>query len=226
MRTSWVSSNNKEQNQLKFYGIIPLDVLTEPKGSDIPIIKEIFDEKYKQYYIKELGFDNCYLGCPLTINRLREKEIESFSINHKVKHQMIGCREYLFPVIDKDLIIGDFEASITESGQVEAFVMGKRFPIIYDVLQQNDLTLKDCYLVIPVYGPEFLFSEKGDQEICTNVHPNFNKTLIMKDTNAVIFKERIMLIKEILNSQTYYHNSGVPNAPSFSPAEFYNIWYE
>jgi uncharacterized lipoprotein NlpE involved in copper resistance len=55
----------QEQNELKSYGIIPLDRLTESKSSDIPIIKEAFDKQYKQYYLRELESDNCYLGCPL-----------------------------------------------------------------------------------------------------------------------------------------------------------------
>ncbi len=213
----------QEQNELKSYGIIPLGRLTESKSSDIPIIKEAFDKQYKQYYLRELESDNCYLGCPLEIYELGEKEIKNFSSKQTIQDQMVTSREYLFPVIDKDVIIADFQASVNKKGQVDVALGGNRFPLIYEALKQNHLSLDQCYLVAPVYGPVFLFTKDESQELCTNVHPDFAQALIMNNTNAVKFKEKIMLIQEMLNSETNdYRNDG----PLFSPAAFFDIWYE
>jgi hypothetical protein len=215
----------QEQNELKSYGIIPLDRLTESKSSDIPIIKEAFDKQYKQYYLRELESDNCYLGCPLEIYELGEKEIKNFSSKQTIQDQMVTSREYLFPVIDKDVIIADFQTSVNKKGQVDVALGGNRFPLVYEALKQNHLSLDQCYLVTPIHGPLFLFSKQEDQEICTNVHPNFAKTLIMNESNTRIFKDKITLLKEMLKSNDHYNDSD-PNVPLLSPAEFYDIWYE
>jgi hypothetical protein len=217
----------QEQNELKSYGIIPLDRLTESKSSDILLIKEAFDKQYKQYYLREFESDNCYLGCPMEIYGLGEKEINNFSIKQTIQDQIVTSKEYLFPVIDENMIIADFQASVNKKGQVDVALGGNRFPLIFEALKQNKLSLDQCYIVTPIYGPVFLFSKQEDQEICTNVHPNFAKTLIMNESNTRIFKEKIMLLKEMLSSNANYHNSdGAANVPLFSPAAFFDIWYE
>ena len=218
-------SANIGQKELKSYGIISLDRLTESKSPDIPIIKEAFDKQYQQFYLREFESDNCYLGCPLEIYELGEKEINNFSIKQYIQDQMATSREYLFPVIDENMIIADFQASVNKKGQVDVALGGECFPLIYEALKQNHLSLDLCYLVAPIHGPVFLFSKQEDQEICVNVHPNFAKTLIMNESNTRIFKEKIMLLKEILKANDHYNDSD-PNAPLYSPAELYDIWYE
>jgi hypothetical protein len=191
------------------------------------MIKEAFDKQYKQFYLREFESDNCYLGCPLEIYDLGEKEINNFSIEQTIQDQAISSGEYLFPVIDKNMIIADFQASVNKKGQVDVALGGNRFPLIFEALKQNKLSLDQCYIVTPIYGPVFLFSKQEDQEICTNVHPNFAKTLIMNESNTRIFKEKITLSKEMLSSKANHHNSdGAPNVPLLSPAELYDIWYQ
>jgi hypothetical protein len=121
-------SGSLGQNELKSYGIISLDRLTESKSSDIPMIKEAFDKQYKQFYLREFESDNCYLGCPLEIYDLGEKEINNFSIEQTIQDQAISSGEYLFPVIDKNMIIADFQASVNKKGQVDVALGGNRFP--------------------------------------------------------------------------------------------------
>jgi hypothetical protein len=169
----------QEGNELKSYGITPLDRLTESKSSDIPIIKEAFNKQYKQFYLREFESDNCYLGCPLEVYELGDKEINNFLIEQTIQDQMVTSGEYLFPVIDENMIIADFQTSVNKKGQVDVALGGNRFPLVYEALKQNHLSLDQCYLVTPIHGPLFLFSKQEDQEICTNVHPNFAKTLIL-----------------------------------------------
>jgi hypothetical protein len=146
----------QEQNELKSYGIIPLDRLTESKSSDILLIKEAFDKQYKQYYLREFESDNCYLGCPMEIYGLGEKEINNFSIKQTIQDQIVTSKEYLFPVIDENMIIADFQASVNKKGQVDVALGGNRFPLIFEALKQNKLSLDQCYIVTPIYGPVFL----------------------------------------------------------------------
>lgn len=224
---SFSGCSNHNSNQLSHYGIQPLSKVDTSLKPELSKINKEFKNNYKASYIKSYGSNNYQLGTPLLYYEINSEVLKTFSVDHTIKEQMIKSESYLFPVIADNKIFSDCQVEVGRD-QYQYFLNANLFPEIYAVLQVNNLSLKDCYLVSLAYGPKFLFTQRNGSEICVPLYYNLTDDdyRIMKELTTEKVKQTLVLVKEKLDDpETYQGNKDDYNAPCFDIGKLFDIWY-